>query len=427
MLAQAPPRTAAEPVVPRLPTGHAAPLAVLLFVCLVALVGYRVVANLHVPGQPHLPRWGQADFRDAVYYPVRAFLAGDNPYDARRYMGAYPAGFAFPLYLPATLLLHLPFGLLPFGAAELAYYLTMVGLLPVLALLTLALSGVRATIPRVFGLAALLLASRPGHWSVFIGQYTVTVVVGAYLALLYARRRPWLAALGLAVALIKPTFGAPLAALMLARRDVRPVLLGLAVATAVSALPAAVLAHRAGGLEPFLASLGESHRAFEAETSVDPASSPFRVDVVGLAGRLLGRGLGDGAELALGLALLALGCLGVRRLSWLGEDAARLGASLGCVVMLACTYHQAYDGLVLALPLTALAVGRWAPAGWASARVRWLVFGLLALPVVNYLASGTAIASLGIGGGWWVAVTSLNGVALLGALSIHAWVAFRHA
>ncbi len=48
----------------------------------------------------------QTDFRDAVYYPVVAFVDGVNPYDPGSYYRAYPVGQEFPLYSPIHLVVH---------------------------------------------------------------------------------------------------------------------------------------------------------------------------------------------------------------------------------------------------------------------------------------------------------------------------------
>jgi hypothetical protein len=50
---------------------------------------------------------------------------------------------------------------------------------------------------------------------------------------------------------------------------------------------------------------------------------------------------------------------------------------------------------------------RW-PSGWL-----WTWCGLIAIPLVNYVATNSIISSWKISGGAWIAVTSLNGAALL--------------
>ena len=276
------------------------------FASVVLLSAYRTTRLLIVAGQPGAPGWGLVDFRDAVYYPVVSFLEGNNPYASASYMATYPVGNQFPLYLPVTLLLHLPFGLLPFKVAEVVYFLTTVALMPVLAYLTLRSCRRDATLAAVFGLAFLILFSAPGQWNIFLGQCTAPVVVGTYAALYYARRRPWLSAISVAVASFKPTSGVPLGLLMLARGDVAPVLGGAALSAGLSAAITGVLVRNSGGLTPFLASLAESYHSFGADPIVDPATSPYRVDVAGFVGRLLGRSLGTTVEITIFIFVLGL-------------------------------------------------------------------------------------------------------------------------
>ena len=52
------------------------------------------------------------DFYSSVYYPVVAFLNGENPHDRLRLKALYPAVEEYPPYLPLNLILYLPFGLL---------------------------------------------------------------------------------------------------------------------------------------------------------------------------------------------------------------------------------------------------------------------------------------------------------------------------
>ena len=85
-----------------------------LFLCAVVVVGRRTIDRFVVPDEPAAAAWGFIDFRDAVYYPVVAFLDGTNPYDPTAYRATYPVGNIFPVYTPVTLLVHLPFGMLPF-------------------------------------------------------------------------------------------------------------------------------------------------------------------------------------------------------------------------------------------------------------------------------------------------------------------------
>src|SRR5438094_1958504 len=151
-------------------------LALIAFLAVVALLSGRALSKLNVPGAPNGTDWGLSDFRDAVYYPERAFLDGKDPYDYDDVQRTYPIGNGFPVYSPITFLVHLPFGLLPYRAAELAYFLTTIALTVVLGWLALVVSDVPVDAPRLFAVATVLLASRPGHQNLLLGQTTLPSV-----------------------------------------------------------------------------------------------------------------------------------------------------------------------------------------------------------------------------------------------------------
>jgi hypothetical protein len=93
-----------------------------------------------------------------------------------------------------------------------------------------------------------------------------------------------------------------------------------------------------------------------------------------------------------------------------------------CLTALTFAYHQAYDLLLLTLPMTALVTT--APSAIPPAARRALV-GLLLFPAINYLATLSVIRALGITGPWWLVTTSLNSMALLAALLVCVGLALR--
>src|SRR5262249_59839063 len=106
-------------------------------------------------------------------------------------------------------------------------------------------------------------------------------------ALFCGRRRPALGAAGVALAALKPTFGLPLAVLLLARGEWTMVVRGLAVAGAVSLAVAAPLVHAAGGAVPLLHSLAANYEGFGELAEVNPFESAYRLDLAALIGRAL--------------------------------------------------------------------------------------------------------------------------------------------
>lgn len=403
---------------------RAALLTALLFVAVSAVTTIRTARNLNTAGLPYLDGgYGLHDFRDVFYYPAVAVLAGHNPWDASTFLATYPVARPFAPYAPTTLLLHLPFGLLPFQVAEWVHYAMNTALVLVLAYVVLSFCRIETTPARVLGLGAVILLSRPAHMTLYIGQCALYITLATYLALHLATKRPALAGLALAVACVKPTFGIPLGMVMLARRDVRALAWGAAVTTALLAAIGAVLVQAAGGVGPLVHSFGDSYARLMQDPSANPASSIIRIDAAAFLDRLAGRAAGGAAESAITLAILAVGIAAVWSVDRARDGDDRLwSTSLGCLTILACMYHQAYDGLLLTLPIVALATGRIAEG---SKVARGVALAAMLVPAVNYLATDTVVDALGVGGAWRSGIASLNGAAVLLAFATLAILALR--
>jgi hypothetical protein len=383
-------------------------------VAVVGLLALRTAAKLNVPGAPDDTHWAMRDFRDAVYGPVVAFLAGVNPYAPAEYLAFFPAGNTFPLYAPHTLLLHLPFALLPLVPAEALYFLVTVALVVVIAIQTLGACRLAATPARVLALATAVLLSRPGHWNLLLGQYAVTMTVGAYLALVNGDRRPGWAGAGLALTAMKPTFGVPLAILLLARGDRWTVAIGVALAGVLSTIALAHLAYATGDLAAVLASIPANYAAFAADPNVDPLTTPYRPDVAALIAPLTGWRPGPLGGLAIAAVVLGTAALAVRRARSKGGAARHASTTIICLGVVSSVYHQSYDLVLLTLPLTAVAAGRWPTSGTP----RWAIAALLACPMANYLASGSVLEALRLPDGLRAAVGAINAAALLAAFAL---------
>src|SRR5262249_54079853 len=73
-------------------------ICVAAFALVALALGLHVWRILAVPGIADDSHAGLIDFRDQAYYPVRALLDGNNPYDAARFVGQYPAVKVFAPY-----------------------------------------------------------------------------------------------------------------------------------------------------------------------------------------------------------------------------------------------------------------------------------------------------------------------------------------
>ena len=230
------------------------------------------------------PTRGRIDFQIAVYYPARAFLDGLDPYDQGPYLARYPVQAPFPPFLPASLLLHAPLALLPVGLSGTVYLCVSLALVVACAWLALTFTE-RPTRPAsVITVAALVLLSRPGRLALRLGQLSFEPILGTYTALQFATRAPWLGGLGLFLASVKPTFGVPLGILMLARRQLRSVVIGVALILIVNSAISVVLIRRAGGLRAFQAHVAatfDASRQGIIETR-NPVMTGLRTDAASL-------------------------------------------------------------------------------------------------------------------------------------------------
>ncbi len=401
--------------------------AVVAFGLVAGVITLRTVRDLNVPGMAYPEHNGLIDFRDMLYYPGVSLLDGRNPYDAPQFGANYPVERTGIPYPPGWILVHLPFALLPQRQAEALHYGVNLALSLLLAYLTLQLCRAYSTTGRAFAVATVILMSRPGQMTLFAGQGTFYIVAGTYLALLFSRSRPWLAGIGIGIASIKPTFALPLALLLLACGDFRSLIIGSAISAALLGIGTAVLVKPAGGLGLLIESFSGSYAQFRLDPGAGEVLSVNRIDAAALIGRLMGNSLDTAGQLAVAAAIIALGALGVARLTRVGnEDAREASSILICMTILTCAYHQAYDALILAFPAAAL-VWNHCDTLWRrpSSLARWTLLGLIAVPGVNYLASHTAGAFLHLEGPWWIALTSINGAAVLAAFLLTVGLALQ--
>ena len=394
------------------------PLAIVFFILIVAISFWRTHSLANVPGSPNPEQWGLHDFRDAIYYPCRAFASGENPYRSSEHMKNHPVGQLFPLYSPLTLVIHQPFSWPPHAMAQWIYFIVSIGFTLLLAWLILSLCGLRVRTSELLFLAGCLLICRPGHMNLALGQSTLQAVLFTVLALTWARSRPFWSGVFLALATFKPTFGAILFLMMLARRDYRAAFWGLGIGCAITIPLFGYFIWLEGSVNGFLSSLGEASSVFDAHEGRNPRTSFSRIDAFQLWGKLTNRTLPSGVEY--GFALLVVGFTSV--LLFLNgkekEDRTCNQVDLStCVIlttMIVAIYHHAYDWLLLALPVTwllfsnkgkTISLGKW----------RWVAVVLLLVPTINFVSTNTGKAYFDTDSVAWIFIASINSLAMVSA------------
>ncbi|MGZ6967675.1 MAG: glycosyltransferase family 87 protein [Acidimicrobiia bacterium] len=328
----------------------------------------------------------QTDFRDAVYYPVVAFTDGANPYNPGEYYRSYPVGQEFPLYSPVHLVLHLPLAALSLPRARATYFGLNLALILLLAGFSLRLAGYRGDLGDAFALGTLLLLTGAGRLDLRNGEPTLLIVLACYLALAARASHPGRAATGVAVALLKPTFGVPLAIVLLCRRRIRAALIGVAAATVVSAFAVIPLAQAAGGVGSLIDSLRDDLRV-TSRSFQSRLGSPLRLDAANSLARLTGIRPSEAAATAFGLALLGLGMYAIWLLHSHDPDGDRreLAVTLACLVILVPIFRVGYDLLLLNWPILLLVRRHPRDAIWPG-RLRIVLAVLLLVPIVDPLS-----------------------------------------
>jgi len=398
-------------------------LSLVLFLLGLSLALARVGALDRVGSIRLSAPYVMVDFRHVVYYPTHAFWDGINPYDSGRYMQRYPVEIPVSLYAPATFLLFAPFAALPVGLSSAAYFVLTLFLTAVLANAALRLAGWPAGISPTLAVSGLLLVSRPGHWNLLSGQVTIIVVLATYCALIYYRSAPRLAGIGLALALLKPSFGIPLIPLLLARRAVRATAWGVGLAAALNLGVMTILIGRQGGIAPFLKTVTQSVRAFAANPDTQPILGIWRVDLTALVSRILDYPLSPGAGIILtAVVLIPVMYLSRRLNAGAGSRQVQVIDALTCCAVLLSLFHQAYDLLLLAWPAASLAKAIHERAPEAIYIVQGVLFAILAL---NYVTTQSVLTAFALSPGLRLGVLTANGLALAGLFGLYSIEASR--
>ena len=286
--------------------------------------------------------WAMTDFYSAAYNPVHAVLEGQTPYDRDS---------TFPPYAPLQLVVHLPFALLPPHAAAITYFLFTVALTIALAVLTLRLARVELKPEHVLALAGAVLLSRPGHWTLLLGQVSILLTVLTYLILVYERSKPTWAGWALCGVLLKPTFGVPVALLLWAWGRRKIAALGVGLAVLVNLPLIALFAEREGGIGALMRAARGGYSGWQAISDVNPATSNTRTDAVSLISRFVGSPLSNVEQGILSGCILLLAALVLWQLAKDQTEPARnVAVSLICLATSLIGFHRGYDLVLLTAP-----------------------------------------------------------------------------
>ena len=404
---------------------------VMLLVGLVATAA-RTVAQHRQIGEIVPTRQGMCDFHNGIYFPTQAMLSGVSPY-GDDYAEAYPVSRQIPFFSPAILGLHAPFALMPLGVAEVLFFLFSVALVIIVSGLIVSAAGMPGRLDALLVAAAAIVFSRAGHISLFNGYFTLELVLATFLAVHWGRRYPWLSGLALVVVSAKPTYILPLGLLLLARGDVRPLVIGAVFSVIAALLPFGWMAYHEGdgdwvaGAQIIRADIQQTQEFHRAQPDEAPVHSWTRIDLLAVVAKWTQRDPAETTHLVVMAVLLAPPMLLLHHRRRQGCDDGLAGIT-GAIVLsaaLVSVYHQSYDALLMAAPLAGAVVAR--VGGWKGLpRLILLTMAvLMAIPAFNYLSTRLVLSRLDPGPQWVQVLTSVNGICLALALIGLCWIGAR--
>ncbi len=387
-------------------------LAIALFAFAVGIAVLRVGFLMEVGGVRFSATYVMHDFYATAYEPARAILEGRSPY-----------AVGYPPFAPTHLLVHLPFALLSPRTAGVAYFLFTVLLTVPLAHVVLRLVRIKSDSARVLSLAAAILLSRPGHWTLLVGQLSILLTVLAYVTFLLGQTRPFLAGWALSTTIFKPNWGVPLALLLWAWGRQKTAAIGVGLAVLLNVPLVALLAAREGGLRQLIGQALSAYQKFEG--LVDPVTHKHRIDATSLISRFVGVPLSTFEQILLSAGVLLLSASVLRLLAKHATQAADTAAiGIICLATSLVGYHQGYDLVLLSAPFLAAAMpgsSTWMPRG-----LRITVLTLFSILALNWISTESVIAALQPAPALLLVFTSVNGFCVVGLFLAYLALGLEH-
>lgn len=402
--------------------------ALIVFLALISFASIWTFDHLQMPQFTNDEvDWGLMDFQNTVYYPVSAFLSGVNPYDFEEYSKTYPVDASFPLYSPLILVLHAPLGALSFETANVVYFFFNSILFVILALLLFIVCERKMSLWSVVTVAILMIVSRPGWMVLLCGQIVCQVTIGTILALHYSGSRPFRAGLGLALACLKPTFGVPLALMLLFRGHVRTVVIGACISVGSALIVITAMPGVDNGVVEFMRVIWSQHVTADNLLGVPDPSYHMRIDSMSVIARIFSWNPGT-VEMALVFVVMTaiFGIIISRMRSYDDEHrACSLTSILIGMVILCSIYHMEYDALILFLVAASLMTKSRSNFQDVSPRLWAATLGLTIVFLWNPLTTKFARSSLEMSDRAIAHVGTADGALLLLVLLVCGYVALK--
>ena len=392
----------------------------------------RIIKKYQTPGPPDGVNEGYCDFHNGIYFPSLALLDGVSPYGSV-YAAEYPVSRQIPFFSPAIVAIHAPLSLLPLRVSEVLYFAIMVGLVLAIAWQSMTAAGLEKRLDFLLMIAAGIVFSRAGHVTIFNGYFTFELVLAVIVAVRFAESRPWLAALALVMVSAKPTYILPLGFLMLARGNVKSLVIGAVFSIVAAAIPLAWLGYHEGkgniaqGIQEIRQQIADSQEVHHNEPNELPVLSWTRVDIFAIYAKWTDQDPSDLAHLLVMFLILAIPMVILyrRQKASLDDGVAGITGAIIMTGMIVGLYRQSYDVLLLVPPIVGAVAARldaWKNMRWVE-RVALIL--LMLFPAFNYLSTQMILGRFQLSGEWVRIITSVNAFALAFLLVWLIAIAFR--
>jgi hypothetical protein len=341
-----------------------------------------------------------------------------------------------PFFSPGFFAIHAPLAMLPLRVAEWIYFVLIVLTALAIGYFVASMVGRYQRWDLILMISGLLLLSRGGQSTLYVGYFTMEIVLATLLAVHWGPRRPWLAAVALVFVSAKPTYILPLGFLMLARGDFKALIIGAVLSVSAAAIPFAWLAAHAsdGNLIAGVSEIAEDIRATQdvhmLVADEMPVNTWTRIDLPAIVAKWMNADPSQAKLLVAMFLVLALpmAVLFRRYRAGIDDGAAGLTGLLIFSAFLASLYHQSYDAMVLIAPLAGILIGSpgvWRSTGRYKLLTRLVVIALILLPLYSFYSTRFLLGRLEPSPGILRILTSVSGVSVTLLMLLGCWLAWR--
>jgi Glycosyltransferase family 87 len=386
----------------------------LLLIGALGLTVARVVRQYHPGGVYSAELGGMADYHNGVFFPAMALRDGVSPY-GNEFASRYPVARPTPPFSPFVIAYHIPLTYLALPISDAVYFTIIALSLFGIGWLALRESGCGDAVWWLVPLWLTLVISRSGHVTLLNGYFTAELVIGTMLALRYAKKKPWLSAIGILFASGKPTYAIPI--VMLARGNLRALSMGVALSIVGALIPAAWLASGIGW-QGLIESVRQGQALHMADSREFPVNTWTRIDMVAILAKWTKTNPSELVQLGAMLPLMLLPAWALNKLRRRGDadGVTTLSGAIAATSLLVTLYHHVYDALLLPGPVVGVLLSGHETWQRISLKTKLILAILLTGSWWNYFSSEIILVRLPDWNLLRQAIASANAIMLVVAL-----------